>query len=301
MLALLALLTLADRSFEDPVSVLVGTATLGFMGSAVAPTLADLDGDGLPDLVIGLAGCGNVAWARNVGKAGAPKFEKHDLLEIDGKVQLEPYCDQTMVVALADLSGDGRLDMVAGLTNGEVWHYPSSAEGLRPGAPVWQSRDPRTPRPVRPGEARWREAAISLADWNGDGLLDIVVGLVDGEVFLLRNSGTKSARKFERPERIEGLAFGRGSSPHPVAVDWNGDGKLDLVVGLASGEVDLVLRKEDGGFESPKPLPGLRRPLGLGKPVRLSVVDWNGDGKPDLLIGGGMPGPMSYVSLVLAR
>src|SRR5262249_23947146 len=68
----------------------------------------------------------------------------------------------------------------------------------------------------------------------------------------------------------------------PLAVDWNGDGKLDLVVGTFAGTFYLFPGEGDGKF-APKPK---RLPVKIeGAHSDPFVVDWDGDGDLDLLSG----------------
>ncbi len=143
--------------------------------------------------------------------------------------------------------------------------------------------------------------ACHAVDWDGDGDVDLLVGARHGEVFLLRNNGTRKKAKFARPERLE--AGGAPlKTPHgdagPHAADWDGDGDVDLLVGDDRGSV--ILFKNVGTRKVPRLAQGVVLLPGKGgrfveKRCRTNemcamrakpwVVDWNGDGAMDLLVG----------------
>ncbi len=53
-----------------------------------------------------------------------------------------------------------------------------------------------------PAEAKWGYTTLNVADWDGDGLPDIVLNSILGEVIWLRNIGTRNgARSWRRPSR----------------------------------------------------------------------------------------------------
>jgi hypothetical protein len=131
-----------------------------------------------------------------------------------------------------------------------------------------------------------------LVDWDGDGLLDILVGNIRGEVHWLRNEGTKTQPKFggRIPIRAGDAPLNVGGDAHPIAVDWDGDGVLDLLVGAGDGCVYFCKGKKVDGqkmpeLEKPVPLTAGRKKLQLGSRTKIAVCDWNGDGKLDLLVG----------------
>jgi hypothetical protein len=82
-----------------------------------------------------------------------------------------------------------------------------------------------------------------VADWDGDGKPDLIVGAEDGSVVWYRNAGTAAAPKLEAARPLV------GKSP----IGWGGDDK--------------------------------RGPRDWGLRVKPSVFDWDGNGRPALLLG----------------
>ena len=81
-----------------------------------------------------------------------------------------------------------------------------------------------------------RATAVAVGDWDGDGVPDLVIGTIDGSVFKVHNDGTADKPAFGRPEKLPGIVAREGDAG-PCLADWDGDGKLDLLLGSGSGEV----------------------------------------------------------------
>ncbi|HUF90001.1 MAG TPA: FG-GAP-like repeat-containing protein [Gemmatimonadota bacterium] len=180
-----------------------------------APALADLDGDGDLDLVVGTWNQGIlVFW--NEGTAREPRFVRaaEPLVELTRGSHASP--------ALADLDGDGDLDLVAGESSGEinVWRNDGT-----PRAPVFTLVTDKLL-----GIDVGRRSAPALGDLNGDGLPDLVIGSESGEALVLWNAGGGRVDAFE-----PGGTISLPGTSAPVLADLDGDGDLDLIVGEIGG------------------------------------------------------------------
>lgn len=128
-------------------------------------------------------------------------------------------------------------------------------------------------------------------DLDEDGRPDILSGSWPGEIYFFRRVVDGSFAAGEQLKTASGKPLNVGSASAPFACDWNGDGKLDLIVGTLGGDVLLVPNVGAGdkpAFGDPKPL------TAAGKPIRVEhgdaapvIADWDGDGKPDLVVGAG--------------
>ncbi len=191
-----------------------------------APTLADLDADGDLDLVVGTWNEGLFLY-RNEGSAQSPRFARVE----------EPLVDLTRgshaSPALGDLDGDGDLDLVAGESSGElnVWRNDGTAT-----APSF-SLITDTLMAIDVG----RRSAPALADLNGDGHPDLVVGSESGETRVLWGTGALDRFEDAGTIALPGIAA-------PAFADIDGDGDLDLLTGEIAGGLRLY---ENAGNSSP--------------------------------------------------
>jgi hypothetical protein len=135
-------------------------------GSNTVPTLGDLDGDGLLDLLVGKSS-GWISHYRNVGTPSEPRFElvTDEFAGIRAGRRSAPH--------LVDLDGNGLLDLLVGNDVGEVRLYRNVGT---PREPAFQE-DPEL-RITTGGFA-----VPAAGDLTGDGRMEILVGGVSGGVF----------------------------------------------------------------------------------------------------------------------
>lgn len=239
------------------------------VGDHAAPAFADLNGDGLPDALVG-DGFGNVNGVQNIGSRVSPVWSRVAAWGLT-------IPDTGAAPALADLDLDGRIDLLVGGTSGVTFAYRNV--GTRT-SPVW---------------ARWPSWDVSdvgfdahpvVVDLDNDGDPDLLVGRRLGDSVALENvqRGYFS---------LTGPSSGGGFGSSLAAVgDVNGDGLGDLVVGVPgdranTGEV-MVVHGNATGIPNGGPR-WFRSPawdgLNMGVESRPTLVDMDGDGRVDLMDG----------------
>lgn len=81
---------LAAQGFETPVRINAGDAPINVDVGHAAPCYADIDGDGLKDLLVGQFGEGKLRIYKNTGSAKAPAFKEFEYLKAGGETAKVP-------------------------------------------------------------------------------------------------------------------------------------------------------------------------------------------------------------------
>ena len=254
--------------------------------------LHDLDGNGLPDLLLGDVSYPTGVAGYNVGSLAVANIESQDSTWPSGGTPVNLWFPG---FSLIDANGDGIKDIVASpnvrvaQTDSCVWLYPNSGSTS---SPVWQ----RSQTQFLQSEMLELGSYVVPygGDLNTDGLQDLILGSRLGLRYYM-NVGSATNPVW----RHTLVPFPSNLMPDPTWTapclgDLNGDGLMDLVVGRADGKVYSTLNS--GSIFSPV-YSGSATQLtthDVGQNASPELYDLDGDGDLDLLIGNER-GEVAYV------
>jgi hypothetical protein len=288
-------------------------------GALVTPFSVDWDSDGDEDLICGNS-AGYIGFIENLDGQAPPAWAPPVYLQADGRTiriqagrngSIQGPCEAKWgytTLNVADWDHDGRLDLIVNSIWGKVQWYRNvgqpgaprlaAAESLRvawpsetgPPKPAWTWWQPEPHELV----TQWRTTP-AVIDLDQDGLLDLV--MLDHEGYLAffhrKRVGEQlwlepGRRIFTdpgaRPLQLNARSAGRSGRRKFCFADWDGDGKLDLLVNSRSVNLLRNVSSDQRPWAFLDEGPVDRRRL-AGHTTSPAVVDWNQDGKPDLLTG----------------
>jgi hypothetical protein len=262
----------AGNNFAGNVEVLLGNGNGTFQTPAIYPlqgnafvvALGDFNSDGHIDVAVGI----------NIDTPpSSPYGETTNLSEVGVLINngsgtfhtpfayysmgLGNQYDAPNDIVVGDLFGNGKLDLLVDSGYENTVLLPGNGDG------TFQTA-------INTGLAT---TTLALADFNGDGKLDLAASYFYSEHVLIgKGDGTFQTA----PTYAAGLYPGI-----PVVADFDGDGKLDVVVApvISENTVTLLRGNGDGTFQAP-----VTTTESIGTCNAIAGGDFNGDGKPDVAI-----------------
>jgi hypothetical protein len=233
----------------------------GYFDTSVA--VADVNGDGKPDIVVAndcadMSCSGNCVVGVLLGR-GDGTFMPAVAYGSGGSFDRS--------VAVADLNGDGKPDVVGATGGSSVVVLLGNGNG--------------TFQPAVAYDAGGASLSVAVADVNGDGKADLLVGNFGGKVAVLLGNGDGTFQS------AASYPSGGSASVSVVATDVNADGKPDVLaanvcsepVNCSSGSVGVLLGNGNGSFEA-----AIVYGSGGQQASSIAAADLNGDGRPDVLV-----------------
>lgn len=285
-------------------------------GALATPCSIDWDGDGDEDILCGNT-AGYIALIENLG-GYPPRWAAPQRLKAAGKTiriqagnngSIQGPCEAKWgytTLTAGDWNHDSLPDLIVNSIWGKVLWYRNvgtrekpklaAAEPIevawtgKPPKPAWNWWNPHGNNLV----TQWRTTPV-LVDWNRDGLNDLV--MLDHEGYLAfferkRNAGKlvllPGKRMFVdaagQAIRFNAGRAGKSGRRKLAVVDWDGDGRLDILANSANADWWQNVGERDGKVVL-KNRGLLNKRNVAGHTSSPTVVDWNKDGVPDLLIG----------------
>jgi hypothetical protein len=184
----------------------------------------DWDNDGDKDLIVG-ENNGNVRYYQNIGTPSVPNLHYVGLMQAGGvTIDVGDYSTP----CVTDWNGDGLLDLLVGESDGVINLYLNQGTATNP-----VLRDMGL---LNAGGATLDvgyRSAPAVADFNGDGVKDLISGEMNGKVYYYHNSGTNANPVLDAGVYLQNgaLQVSTISTSRPALIDWNNDGHMDFVLG----------------------------------------------------------------------
>jgi Ca2+-binding RTX toxin-like protein len=257
----------------------------GFFSS---PTLADIDADGDLDLFAGKYDYGSLEYYKNLGTATVPNYVAQVGFYNPFQGIMTSYNNKTPI--LADIDGDSDLDAINGEFNGTLAYYKNTGTPTNPTLVIQTGVTNPFNGIDFNGTANGGLSEPALADIDGNGTLDLIIGGNDGTLKYYKNTGSVTNPNYiaqtGTANPFDGIDIGNFSSP--TFADIDGNGTLDLIMGEDYG--NIFYYKNIGTTTAPVFVAqtGINNPfnaIDVGQNASPTFGDVNGDGSLDMVIG----------------
>jgi len=219
-----------------------------------SPTLADVDGDGRPEVIVGTTAC------RSSKTSGACTYDQRTALVVwrgDGTKMWDTDLGSptNSSPAVGDINRDGRAEIVVsvGGDNNDRNHFAGVKAYTYNGAGGFDFLWSYAVQDYFPSDG-WPDGVYSsptLCDVNGDGLMEIAFSAWDQRIYLLDHNGHSLWNNLPPGASGEGFLNGDSSFSTAACADLNRDGYQEIIIGAdisGGGVLPDGTRPQDGGF-----------------------------------------------------
>lgn len=269
----------------------------GHAGSTL--TVADIDGDGLSDLLIGDINQRTITYVHNGGVLGFASMDAVSNNFPAGSARINLKLFPGVFKLDADQDGVEDLiatpnDPVAGRNYDQLWWYRNTGtSGFQ--SLIRQQTDWLVGEMIDVGE----RSIPAFVDVNGDGLQDLIIGnhslrsdndASTSSLFYYQNTGTASSPSFDLVS-TDWLSINSTFNPNiaglaPSFADLDGDGDIDMMLGDRSGELHYFRNNAGPGAAVQLTLTSASFDgIDVGQDAVPELKDLTGDGLPDLITG----------------
>ncbi|MBI4650127.1 hypothetical protein HY745_02355 [Candidatus Desantisbacteria bacterium] len=240
-----------------------------------SPFIVDWNNDGKKDLIAGDRD-GEIWLYLNIGTDASPALDIPVRLNM-GKVPIDVGDESSPFVV--DWNDDSKKDLIIGNKDGKIYFIENTEDDDNP---VFFNT-------TLIYSASFECITPFVVNWDGDMNKDIIFGTKEGNIYLLKNTGTDESPDFSEsvPEKIQNLNINGYSAP--FFVNWDYIGKRDILTGNLNGNIQIYLSENTNGItgfpSNYELLKSGNNEINTGGRLKPFIVDWNNDSILDVIAG----------------